>query len=827
MKKVCLYFLMLITSGFSYAQDAPSITHKKLEIHRIQKAPKIDGVLNDDAWKNASIAGNFVMFRPDIGKPEPQNQKTIVKMAYDDEAIYVAAYLYDDNPQEIPREFQTRDNFGNADFFGVVLNPANDGINQTEFFVTSAGNQNDAKVTAGGREDFSWNAVWNSAVKIVADGWIVEIKIPYSALRFNNEAIQTWGVNFHRRFQSSRDQYSWNLIDLEKGEISQFDGLLTGIENIKPPTRLSFNPFVFGSATTFDGEEEYDWSAGMDVKYGINENFTLDATLVPDFGQVAFDDVVLNLGPFEQRYSEQRSFFTEGTDLFQKGNLFFSRRIGSAPIGYANLNANEEEIDRPNKVDALNIIKISGRTQKGLGIGFLNAITKKTEVDIKKTEVVGGVEQISYRKEVIEPLTNYNVFVLDQQFNKNSSVSLVNTNVTRNGSFRDANVTALLFDIKTKNNKYGVNGKLAMSNVYQGNGAKPNTGLEGDFGIGKEKGKHQYGTGFDFVTKKYNKNDLGFQRGSNEMGIYAHYSYRIYKPKGNFNNMNFNFWSNAQYLMTLDKSLPSYQEKSSLYTGNHLGFNAFFSTKKQLSFGANIGTSIGQQYDYYEPRAAGRFYKTNPGSSFNAWFSTNYSKKFALDGGIYKSFRWNEKRQFYSFNLAPRYRLNNRVTFIYRFNYGLGTNAKFYVTQNSGNIIFGNRKTKRITNTISTKYNFNTKAALALSFRHYWSPVSYDDQYYTLQLNGTLQENTYSGNHDVNFNTWNIDLNFNWEFAPGSQLIALYRNSIFNRDNMAQLGFGDNLSNLFDQPISHNLSLKLVYYIDYNNISHLFKKTNG
>lgn len=179
----------------------------------------------------------------------------------------------------------------------------------------------------------------------------------------------------------------------------------------------------------------------MDIKYGLSENFTLDATLVPDFSQVGFDDVVLNLGPFEQQFTEQRQFFTEGTELFNIANLFYSRRIGGPPIDqfdvYGNLSANEEVIDYPSKTTMINAIKVSGRTKKGLGIGFFNAITQKTEATIRNNQS-GDI-----RKEVIDPFTNFNILVLDQQFNQNSTVSLINTNVTRNGSFRDANVTAL------------------------------------------------------------------------------------------------------------------------------------------------------------------------------------------------------------------------------------------------------------------------------------------------------------------------------------------------------------------------------------------------
>lgn len=146
----------------------------------------------------------------------------------------------------------------------------------------------------------------------------------------------------------------------------------------------------------------------MDVKYGITESFTLDATLIPDFGQTAFDNVSLNLGPFEQQFDEQRQFFTEGTELFSKGRLFYSRRIGGSPIRSASAGANETIINEPGKVKMLNAIKVSGRTKKGLGIGVFNAITSKTEATIQNNTTK------DIRKEVTNPVSNYNILVLDQ-----------------------------------------------------------------------------------------------------------------------------------------------------------------------------------------------------------------------------------------------------------------------------------------------------------------------------------------------------------------------------------------------------------------------------
>lgn len=196
----------------------------------------------------------------------------------------------------------------------------------------------------------------------------------------------------------------------------------------------------------------------------------------------------------------------------------------------------------------------------------------------------------------------------------------------------------------------------------------------------------------------------------------------------------------------------------------------------------------------------------------------------------------NDDNHFIFTEISPRYRVNDNLSFIYSLRYTKDTNEKGYVSilndsglvdeDNGNNVIFGNRLKKSVTNSISGKYNFSTKAALSLTFRQYWSPVKYDEQYYLLNNNGTLSKNSYSADHDINFNTWNFDLNFTWEFAPGSQLIALYRNSLFNEDEFSDLNYKDNLNNLFEEPMLHNLSLRMVYFIDYNNAKNWFKKNS-
>lgn len=807
------YLFYILVFLFSFQIKAQK-TQKVYETKFTKNAPIVDGVLDDEAWQNAAIATNFVMLRPGSGTPEPQNLKSEVKIVYDHEAIYFAAFLHDDKPQEIPMEFQTRDNFGNADFFGVTINPQNDGINQTEFFVMSTGNQNDAKVSSG-NEDFSWNAVWYSEVSLVDKGWIVEMKIPYSALRFSNENVQTWSINFHRRHQKTREQYSWNFIPKDKGNIAQFDGLLTGIKNIKPPIRLSFSPYASASVDEFKGEYKLGWSAGMDLKYGITESFTLDATLIPDFGQTAYDEQVLNLSPFETKFSEKRQFFTEGLDLFSKVNLFYTRRVGSSPTlkSWEITKENDEVInDYPNKVAMINAIKVSGRTNKGLGIGVFNAITKKTKVSIDK--LVDNTIQ-STREVVVEPLANYNVLVLDKQFNKNSSLSLINTNVLRQGSFKDANVTAALFDLKTKNSKYGVSGGIAMSTIFK---ETTTTGFEGQFEIGKVNGKHQFDVEWEFRNKKYDKNDLGFQRKNNYINYKTSYSYRIFEPQGIFNNYGLYFWSQTAYLMSLDTNTPFYKEKPNLYTGSYTGISTWATTKKQISFGGNINLGIGKQYNYnYKYYVTGKFYKTNPNIGLNGWISSDYSKKLAINSSFYLGKKINDSQSYTSFSLGPRYRVSNNMLLDFRTNIDYAKNQKDFVSQVDDIDVFGKRNRLTVTNTLSTKYNFNTKSSLGLSFRHYWSKVDYFS-FYKLENNGSLHAYAHTENENINTNIWNFDLSYSLEFAPGSQLSILYRNSIFTRGNNTDLSYFKNAQDLFDTPLSNQLSFKFIYFLDYNSL---------
>ena len=811
-----LFYTLLLTSTILFSQSTQN--KKVLTIKKItNKTPKIDGLLNDDVWKGIEIAKDFIMMEPNNGEKEDPNYKTVVKVLYDDEAIYVSAMMFDPNPSKIASEFTSRDNDGQADLFSLLLNPNNDGVNSTSFDVMITGTQLDAKVGANSwRPDRSWSAVWKSAVQVLDNGWSVEMRIPYSALRFSNEKVQTWGIQFTRKIINQNKQYSWNHIDNKIGKRTEYDGILKGITNINPPTRLSFYPYASTSVSHFDGETEYNHNFGLDLKYGITENFTLDLTLVPDFGQTAFDNVTLNLSPFEQRFNEQRQFFTEGTELFNKGRIFYSRRIGNRPVGYYdaydNLGVNEEITDNPGKVNMLNALKVSGRTKGGLGIGFFNAITDETKATVKRTVTQGTSTVDEYYKKVTEPFANYNVLVLDQQFNKTSSVTFINTNVLREGDFRDANVSGLLYHVTNKSNTYFADGYLKSSNVKE-NGATE-TGYAFDSSIAKISGNWQGEIGYNMEDDKFNYNDLGFQRRNNQQTIYLMGSYRILQPVGNFNSFRADF-----------RLFNSFLYNPGVYTGNNyrIGFRA--NTKKRFSFGLTVKGKVGKQKDFYEPRRAiseQRYLVRNSEIDLDGNISSDFRKQFAFDfkANARKVFGTDETR--YGFEVGPRYRFSNKMGLIYKFKYSNTKNSAGYTGDDNNDIIFGKRGSDSYENVVSGKYSFSTKSSLSLSFRHYWQTVKYNSQFYSLNADGSLADHTYTGNHDVNYNSWNLDLNYLWEFAPGSQLTAFYRNSIFNTNDQSALNFINNINELFDQPALHTFSIKFVYFIDYNNLKNIF-----
>ncbi|CAM3976420.1 DUF5916 domain-containing protein [Flavobacterium weaverense] len=805
MKKY-LVTISLLFSLFGYSQK------KVLQTKFISEKIEIDGKLDESIWQSAEIATDFIMFDPDNGKKIPDSKKTEIRVLYDNDAIYIGAMLYDENPQKILKEITQRDNFGTSDLFGVFINGYNDGQQDFQFFVNAADGQADCITTDTNGEDYSWDAVWNSKAVITDVGWVVEMRIPYAALRFSGESKQTWGLNFFREIRRDRQKYTWNFIDSKLGTFTQQSGVLEGIENIKPPTRLFLLPYSSFYVNANSRQKTTGTiKGGLDLKYGINDAFTLDMILVPDFGQTKYDDQILNLGPFEQQFNENRPFFTEGTDLFSKGNLVYSRRIGGNPSVYPTIEANEEIIDNPASINLINALKISGRTKDGLGIGILNAVTEKTSATILNND------NKTVRKEVVEPLSNYNVLVLDQRFRKNSSIAFVNTNVTRNGGFRDGNVSALVWDLNTKKNTYSLNGDFKYSYI---NATDNKKGINSQLNFSETSGKYRYGIGADITTKDFDNNDLGINFETNYYSFYGNTSYRILNPTKIFNSFTARLNAYSQF-----------QKETGKIQSGDINFQINSSTKKNLSLGMGLNVNPLETYDYYESRTADRYLITPAKINMSLYISTDYNKSFAVDFNPSYQIYNEEGRNSYGFAFGPRYRFNDKISINYNINFYRDNNDKGFIDRlkddldpvTPATIIYANRNVITYANSFSGKYSLNSKMSFNLSLRHYWSYAE-NKNILSLQQNGRLADYTgYTVNKNSSFYSWNTDLSYSWWFAPGSQISVLYRNNAgaFERD--INKDFRNNVTNLLNNDaLSHVFSISVRYFIDYNQIKNKF-----
>lgn len=734
--------------------------------------------------------------RPNNGNPG--TQKSEIKVIYDDFAIYIGGIFYDTFPDSILSQLSKRDELGAIDYCGVYIDPYNDGQTAYGFFVSVAGVQCDLKMTSS--EDATWNAVWKSETKITKQGWVVEMSIPYSALRFPTKDVQTWGINFFRTVQRYREMDCWNYINAEISNTLYQQGELVGIQNVKSPIRLSATPY-FSAYTTKDKDNSaYSLKGGVDLKYGINESFTLDMMLIPDFGQVQSDNQTLNLTPYELYYDEKRSFFMEGTELFSKGDIFYSRRIGAKPKRYSNvednLNTNESISENPTETQLINATKITGKTKSGLSIGFLNAMSLKSEATIKD-DVTGNTRKIQ-----TQPFTNYNIFVLDQSLKNNSYISLINSDVYIGEDKYIANVTATEFKFANKNNSFAFSGNGAVSQIH--NDGNSNYGFLYLLTLAKTSGKFRYSISQQTIDDKYNPNDLGYLSKNNYLQTTATLAYNFYTPFWKMLN-----WYNSLSFTHTSQYLPREFEKFAIT------FNTNPTFRNHLTMALNVTYQPGEKFDFDEPRSTGRYIIYPSLIDFYYFASSDYSKKFAYDIQFEYS-KWNEFCQrYFWYYFSPRIRFSDKWLFIFSISDKMTKNDIGYANATDNQIVFGKRDVKNITNTISTNYIFNNSSSLSLEFRHNWTTVEYN-KYYYLQKNGRLSDaNDYSNNHNNNYNAFTIDLGYVWQFAPGSEISIVWKNEIYTDSDVLMKNYFENFDKTINSPQKNSISVKVLYYLDY------------
>ena len=807
-------FVSLWVLGLTVQAQSPNQPNKKIgQALYTEQAPKIDGILDEAAWAEALPMSDFVENNPTPNRPS--SQRTEVRLLYTTEAIYIGARLYDTAPDSILRQLSIRDEISatNADYFAVLIDGMLTQQNAFRFIVTAANVQGDEFDGS-----YVWDAVWTSGVQVDEQGWTVEIEIPYSQLRFPKAQEQVWGINFERSIRRIRERSYWSPIDPAINNPVQQYGLLKGIERISPPLRLSFTPYTAAylmldrTGVGQPLQARPSFSAGADLRYGINESFTLDVALIPDFGDVVSDNLEFNISPFEIYYAERRPFFTEGTELFNRSGLFYSRRVGGLPsrTGRLRLDQGERVEAYPEFSRLINAVKLSGRTKKRLGIGVFNAVTAPAWASIFDA----GNNYL--RREVVEPFSNYNVWVLDQQLRENSYISFTNTSVWRPRGFTSALVSGTDFRLIDRKNMYGFIGTAAFSQRWLDTlVAGPNQERQGyryNLSLQKLSGNFRGSIGQNLISKDFNINDLGFMTVSNLLRTTLQASYSFFKPFWIYNSMRIS--TTIYHESLVDPARFSRTEFDLFWSGTFKNF---------LSAGLDWAYQPWGYVDFFEARVFAQPWRKPVWARMGGWISSDYRKPLAIDAtASYRAFIPNAQDPFWQgarvveLSFSPRIRFSNRLNAILSNWVSFRPNNIGFVTFNNGQPLFGSRYRQDMENTISVNYLFNEYMNISFRLRHYWAIVDYS-RYYDLDPTGELQERVLPDPRRYNstFNAFNIDLIYRWRFTPGSELNIVWKNAVLRTDNLVQYNYWENIDEMFERGSLNQFSVKALYFLDY------------
>ena len=432
--------ILLLLTGNVFGQIPDK---KQYKATPVTSAPVIDGVLDEEVWTQGEWLDDFTQNEPYNGKPA--TQRTEFKILFDENSLYVAIKAFDTSPDSIVNRLTRRDQ-ADGDLAGIILDSYHDLRTGFLFGVSSAGVKYDQLFSNDGQnEDSSWDPNWWVKTSINSEGWVAEMKIPFSQVRFEKNSGDVWGLEVARIIYRNNETIFWQHIPKDAPGIVHLFGELTGLETIKPRKNFDITPYSVAKAETFKAEpgnpflakgKSFNANAGIDAKIGVTNNMTMDLTINPDFGQVEADPSVVNLSAYETFYEEKRPFFIEGNNITNFGlglgdgdvgndNLFYSRRIGRRPQGFPDLEDGWSS-DVPTYTSILGAAKLTGKTQDGLSVGFVEAVTAEERAEI---DTVGGTRLF----DTVEPLTNYFIGRVQKDYSEGKTIiGGIFTSTTRN-----------------------------------------------------------------------------------------------------------------------------------------------------------------------------------------------------------------------------------------------------------------------------------------------------------------------------------------------------------------------------------------------------------
>lgn len=815
------------------------------------ESPKIDGLLNDTSWELVEWSSDYVELSPQ--ENTPPTEQTKLKIVYDEKNLYVAFRCYDKNPDGIVRRLSRRDGF-DGDWVEINIDSFHDLRTAFSFTLSVSGVKGEEFITNDGASwDNTWNPIWYAKTNIDPEGWTAEIRIPLSQLRFGKGANQVWGIQSTRRYFRKEERSVWQRSPINApGWVSSF-GELHGLKNLEPQRQLEIQPYVVSSLTTYEAENgnpfrdgnDKQLNAGLDGKIGITNDLTLDFTINPDFGQVEADPSAIALDGFQIFFPEQRPFFIENKNIFDYrystsqslytlgfDNIFYSRRIGRSPQGFANIEQGEFS-EQPDATTILGATKFSGKTKNGWSIGLLESMTSE------ETAKINGSN--GDREQVVEPFTNYLVGRLQKDFNNRNTFfggifTATNRNKTKNLSFLHEAAYSGGFDFKHqwKNRSWYLNSTMIFSHVtgtpeainatqnsfirlFQREGASylnvdanrtSLTGTGGNINIGRAAGNWRFETGGAWNSPELELNDIGFQIQADDFRHYSWLSYRTTKPMEKVRSYTLNYRHLASFDFGGNLNDTRFDVNGFVNLNNNWFINGGITYRPlifsnfalrggpRLKFPSQFGIRQGLISDSRNKLRLNMSHSATWGAE-NALFNYNingqitYQPTNALQVSLAPSYTLNRDELQYVntsfFNDDSRY-INASIqqqtlSFPLRIDYILTPNLslQYWGQPFISRGIYKNLK--YITNPTASQFNNRFK--------------SYDTTQLTL-VNGTynIDENS-DGNvdysffqPDFSFVQWRSNMVLRWEYIPGSELYLVWSQDISQ--------FGDFNQGLFE-----------------------------
>lgn len=877
-----LSFIIIITF-FAQAQtevfDPEDYRNREVIAIRLENPLNIDGIL-DESLYSTKANGPFIQFEPHNGVLGSEDTKFWI--GYDDNALYIGAMMYDSSPDSIVARMSRRDPNGeSSDILYMVIDSYYDKRSGFWFGINPVGSIADGTISNDSNFNDSWDGIWDGQGRINENGWSSEVRIPFSQLRFNKAAENIMGIGLSRRIHRRNEMDFFTFIARdESGMVSHF-ATLRGIKNINPPKRLEITPYVTGNYGILKTEEENpfyngnvsDINIGTDLKVGIGNNLTIDATINPDFGQVEVDPSVINLSAFETFYREKRPFFLEGAGIFRFGvggptnrmnfgtmepTFFYSRRIGSYPSKYPD----GDWVKMTSATSILGATKISGKITDTWAIGGVSAITRREFANVRIDNENSEVE--------VEPFTSYNLFRTLKEFNQGrQGLGLVVTHVNR--QFDDKSLMDLLSDNSTvigidgwsflnQEKDWVIGGWLGYSNVkgstdyiydLQQNSARyyqrPDAdhieldpkktslnGFAGKFTVNKETGKISFNSSVQFISPGFENNDMGLNFRADKINQHVSIGYKWLEPGKTFQLA----MLNTAYMTNHNFAGDKISEMAFLF--GFARFNNFWTINPIIGVGPRTLS---------DQKLRGGPMVISPAGMWSRLYVRTDSRK-SIIMGLGGNYQKSEKGS-YSFRMSPEIEMNlgTRLRLEFEPGYSKQVQIAQYIDSFDDETavdMFGSRHivAQIDRETISAEFRIDYTFTPKLSFQAYVQPYitvgsyshfkeferpeSYDfveygkdsnmeiikdgDDGYCLYPNGSDGNSLDIENPDFNYKALVGSAVLRWEFRPGSTLYVVWTRNGSDEQNPGVLNFNRDIKNLFKAESDNVFAVKLTYW---------------